>query len=277
MDPTNPTSPITPTISPPFPNAAPVITPPIAPTTEDGGTPPPPPPPPVIDGGAMPAPGSEPKKEDVEVAVSGGGKGPAKKKWGAGVLVGSMAALMVLVVGLGFGIWQVRQKQDIKAGKAWSGQGLDKSELQKRKELASQTLVNFKPYATFDTRIVYDNLVKASPDAEVISFREETVGLVGTAYMKYAPEIGKTFVFSRIVGIPHPNTGLIRLWITKDEEVYEPVGVVEFTYEPNVDKPVGYSVFVSEKDLRKYKKLIFSYDSTTALSKPDNFAIVLDF
>ncbi len=118
MDPANPTPSITPTVPPPFPSAAPVITPPSAPTTEDGGTPPPPPPPPVIDGGVTPVPGSESKKEDVEVAVSGGGKGPAKKKWGAGVLVGSVAAVMVLVVGLGFGIWQVRQNQNVKKSAA---------------------------------------------------------------------------------------------------------------------------------------------------------------
>ena len=207
------------------------------------------------------------------------GSGWPKIKWGKGakaVLAGSILALILLVGGV-FAATKLTKKPTNPPAKAWDGYGLSATELQKRSEVAKNFLPNIKPYSSFPTKDFYNTLVAKAPDAEVVSFREQSIGMVGTAYMKYVDSLGKSFVFSRIEGIPYPDKGLIRLWITRDEKSYEPVGMVEFTYEPKIKAAVGYSVFASEKDLRMYKKLIFSYDSAFKIIAPESVAITLNF
>ncbi|KKU03116.1 MAG: hypothetical protein UX52_C0001G0066 [Candidatus Amesbacteria bacterium GW2011_GWA1_46_35] len=74
-------------------------------TEETTPVPPPPPPTPVIEPPTTSTPA--PASDSAQVIKP-------RKKWGTGVLIGSATALMVLVVGLGFGIWQVKQNQKIK-------------------------------------------------------------------------------------------------------------------------------------------------------------------
>ncbi|KKU94795.1 MAG: hypothetical protein UY27_C0031G0001, partial [Candidatus Gottesmanbacteria bacterium GW2011_GWA1_48_13] len=86
------------------------LPPTIIPTTEEAVSPPPPTP--VIDPSITPAPA--PVSDNAQVVKP-------KKKWGTGALIGSVAALMVMVVGLGFGVWQVKRNQEIKQSKAGGG------------------------------------------------------------------------------------------------------------------------------------------------------------
>ncbi len=83
------------------------LPPTIMPTTEE--TVPPPPPTPVVEPSRVPTP--VPASDNAQVVNQ-------KKKWGTGVLIGSVTALMVIVVGLGFGVWQVKQNQKIILSKA---------------------------------------------------------------------------------------------------------------------------------------------------------------
>ena len=94
------------------------LPPTIMPTTED--VVPTPPPTPISP--PSPVPIIEPPIGPAPVPASDSGDNAQiikpKVKWGKGALIGSVAALMVLVVGLGFGLWQIRQNQNIKPLKA---------------------------------------------------------------------------------------------------------------------------------------------------------------
>lgn len=179
---------------------------------------------------------------------------------------------LLLVVGLVVGVVLVNQKQNIFT-KAWSGITTNIDVLQKLL-LGPQTAVTSLPMEIPSKKLFYD-LLSTYPDSEIATISAQSLGVSGQAYLKYVPEVNKTFVFSKIEGLPAPKTKVLRLWISPDNINYKPVGTPEFVNENQ--KNVGYSVFVEDGDLHLQKNLVFSYDTNTKVTTPELIVFDLKF
>jgi len=215
---------------------------------------------------------------DVNVVKKGSG-GP-KIKWGKGakaMLAGSILALVLLVGGV-FTATQLTKKPTNSPTKAWNGYGANYNVLQKYKNLPRTSESRFLQNQSAPVVDHYNKLVDSSNNLltrEVQYFHETDIPLNGVAFLTYVPHIGRTFVFSKIDGMPLPLNNIARLWITKDGSSYRPVGVVEYVKENN--QITAYSIFSSEDDLRTYKDLVISYDSSMDVKVPGEIAITVKF
>lgn len=182
---------------------------------------------------------------------------------------------LVLIVGLVVGLTLVNQKQDIFT-KAWTGFTTNLENLKKQLSLTPQpvaTEFQTDPNA-YQTKKLFHNLLALYNDSsEIQNIDVPEFNLKGVAFLKYDEKLKKTFVFTRIENLPYAK--LIRLWLNKELGSYRAVGLVDFVSEQ--DKLVGYSVFVDDEDLRKYKELLFSYDETLTVSFPTAVALTLKF
>mgnify|MGYP001613384574 CR=1 FL=1 len=181
-------------------------------------------------------------------------------------------SVLVLVFGLATGVGLVQQKQNI-FGKAWSGIVTNTDKLQQL-FLGPQSAVTNLPTEVASKKLFYD-LLATYPNSEVATLSAQALGVSGNAYLIYVPEVQKTFVFSKIEGLPSPKTKVIRLWISSDNINYKPVGTPEFVNENQTN--VGYSVFVEPGDLHLQKNLVFSYDTNTQVKSPELIVFDLKF
>lgn len=179
---------------------------------------------------------------------------------------------LLLLAGLAVGVVLVSQKQDIFT-KAWSGITAN-SEILQKLFLGPQSAVTSLPLEVASKKLFYE-LLNTYPDAEIATLSAQALGVNGLAYLKFVPEVNKTFVFSRLEGLPTPRTKILRLWISADNIAYKPVGTPEFVGENQ--KNVGYSVFVQDGDLHLQKNLVFSYDSNTKAESPELIIFDLKF
>jgi len=128
---------------------------------------------------------------------------------------------------------------------------------------------------TKDSRELFHSLTRTYYNAEVQNISEPSVGVAGVAFLQYDQKLNKTFVFTRIENLPVPATGFVRLWLVSDASEYQKAGVAEFFTEQG--KPVIYSVFVRDGDLRTYKKLLFSYDDVLEAREPELVVVSINF
>ncbi len=181
-------------------------------------------------------------------------------------------ALVVTVAGLGTGIW-LTQHQTGFFSRAWGGittytQNISGLFSQPQTDLSSLPVQSV-------SQTLFEKLLTIYPDAEIATISAQTLGISGHAYFKYVPSLNKTFVFSKITGLPTPKIRIARLWISPDQASYRPVGTVEFTSLSG--KSAGFSVFVEPGSLQAQKNLVLSYDSSTQVSAPELIIINLDF
>ncbi len=117
-----------------------------------------------------------------------------------------------------------------------------------------------------ETKKLFDSLSKTYFDAEVQNINIPEFGVRGAAFLKYDVDLDKTFIFTSVENFPIPQNQVIRLWLTRDGQVFLPVGILDYSFgEKGL---IGYSVFVRPGDIRNYKELVFSYDPVEKINKP---------
>lgn len=128
---------------------------------------------------------------------------------------------------------------------------------------------------TKDSRELFHSLTRTYYTAEVQNISDPSVGVAGVALLQYDQKLNKTFVFTRIENLPVPATGFVRLWLVNEAREYQKAGVAEFFTEQS--KPVSYSVFTRDGDLRAFKQLLFSYDDVLEGREPELVVISINF
>lgn len=181
------------------------------------------------------------------------------------------AVVMVVIVRV------MREQEFDLRSLAWTGVNVNR---EKYRELLGGTKKepNAVPIAMDDptsSRSLFHSLSKTYYDAEVQNISVPDVGVSGAAFLKYDEPLGSTVIFSRIENLPILEGKIIRLWLVKDMDIYQPAGIAEVYTEAGV--PVLYSVFTRPEDLRTYKQLLVSYDSTLTIQAPESVVITLDF
>ena len=176
---------------------------------------------------------------------------------------------LVLVIGLVVGLTLVNQKQNIFT-KAWSGFTSNLDIFKKQPVITEFQTV---PKALETKRLFHSLLALYNDTSEIQNIDVPEFNIKGVAFLKYDEKLQKTFVFTRIENLPYSR--LIRLWVSNKLSQYRAVGIVDFVSEQ--EQLVGYSVFVDDNDLRQYRDLVFSYDSSPTVSFPSAVVLTLKF
>jgi len=183
--------------------------------------------------------------------------------------------LPVILLGLGLlaGLVLVRYNADIR-NLAFSGYQLYTSNLTGLKVDPNPSSAAV-PESDISARKLFNSLSRTYFDAEVQNISEPNFGITGVAFLQYDQEINKTFVFSRIVGLPLIEGRLEQMWLVNQNLDYIPAGLGE-SY-PEGDKFVTYNVFVHDGDIRAYKKIVYSFDSSLEAVAPQTPVLSIDF
>jgi len=177
---------------------------------------------------------------------------------------------VVLISGLSVAIILAQNRQTI-FGRAWSGFTANLGLLPSSPPPTGEP--SFP--ATAASQTLYHKLVRSYPAAEVQPIDLPSSGITGQAYLHYDPLINKTYVFSRLTGLPAPAGNILQLWLVNDLQSL-PVGITEFVTEN--DLPVAYSVFVRPTNLKtSFQKLLFSYDLSPKTPLPQAPFLTLNF
>ena len=189
----------------------------------------------------------------------------------------SVALILVLIVITGLATSGVLKGGFDFGSRAWTGFSANLAGLTKQASQSGQNASNFS-YSMESyqkTKKLFDDLSHTYYNAEVQNITIPQFNIIGAAFLKYDETLDKTFIFTSIENFPVPNNQIIRLWITRDGQVYLPVGVMDFMVSNN--RFYGYSVFVRPGDIRNYKELVFSYDPVVKINKPSRVVLSVQF
>ncbi len=125
-------------------------------------------------------------------------------------------------------------------------------------------------------RRLFNSLSRTYFDADVQNIDLPDAGIVGVVFAKYDTDINKTFIFSRIEGMPVVEGRLEQMWLVNQNLDYIPAGLGE-TYQEG-DTRATYNVFVQDGDITtSYKQVIYSYDSSVESVSPLSPVLSVDF
>ncbi len=160
--------------------------------------------------------------------------------------------------------------------RAWSGASVN---IQKYRELLLRTpaepVTTVKEGAADSSRSLFHALSRTYFDAEVQNIADPVSGVKGVAFLAYDAPLDQTVIFARIEKLPLLARAVVQLWVSKDIGAYQKAGVAEFSVENDI--PVAYSVFTRKGDLRTYKTLSVSYDTSPTVSAPESIVLTLSF
>lgn len=181
--------------------------------------------------------------------------------------------VILLGFGLVAGLMLVRYSADIR-NLAFSGYQLYTSNLTGLKVDPNPSSAQV-PESDTSARKLFNSLSRTYFDAEVQNINEPSFGVSGVAFLQYDQEINKTFVYSRITGLPLIEGRLEQMWLVNQNLDYIPAGLGE-SY-PEGDKFITYNVFVHDGDIRAYKKIVYSFDESLESVAPQTPVLSIDF
>ena len=117
----------------------------------------------------------------------------------------------------------------------------------------------------------------ARPEIQKVSI--SSIGMTGSVFYFYIPNIDTTYLFSRFENLPPLPNKILHVWLASSfEREYFHVATTEFVVENKI--PVAYDVFVGKGNLKtEGTSLIWSYDnvSDTTSQTPEGKILTVNF
>lgn len=173
-----------------------------------------------------------------------------------------MLGLLLVVGGLVVTVSLLRNNQDLR-GSAWGGilwqTGLfgDASLLQQPTP---------PDVSESKTAVLFHELTKTYWDAEVVNVDLPEFSVRGVAFEAYDPELGKSFIFSRIENFPYQSEKPLRVWVEDNSGNFLKAGLGEFVTE--LEGTVLYVATSLEGEIDTHKTVHFSYDESLDQLQP---------
>lgn len=178
-----------------------------------------------------------------------------KTKWSKGVLVGSFIGAVLLIGGVGTGIYLNSQRRT--------------AEIRSRASEKTTVVPSFQPIPTPDISIfrrenvptakLFDELlVKYGKTTKKLYISNPNLGIGGDVYMHFDSKENKTWVFFRVEGLKPISGKLIKSWLVSNSGDF---GITSLGFVLEPPGLVVYGVYRGDRDLTLGSRVVFSYDS----------------
>lgn len=120
-------------------------------------------------------------------------------------------------------------------------------------------------------RSLFNRLSRTYFDAITVNLEAAKQNVKGVVFVKYDPDLDKTFVFAAVRNLPVVENKTVGVWLGKNISEYLKAGSFEFAAESG--EPAAYSVFSAPGNLTGYDEVLVSYDKSAGVNRPESVVL----